>query len=385
MNTFTALLIGCGTMGSHQGRLLTELPGVQLVAVCDHHPAAADTLAAELGLPARYDAAAALAEFGPEIVAIPSSNRSHCELVCLAATAGAKAIYVEKPIAVDATEAERMITTCRELGCLLVVGHQRRLGADLIAIRAAVEQGAIGRLRRIQLQCAGDLLSDGTHLLDSLDFLRDGAEIAWIQASLHRAEPQPAPSEQAQERAPGWRFGHPVEDGLCATIRYTDGVNAEIRTGDCVEAYSAYHCIDLSGDGGRIWRFADPGAKGSMPNTFIDDGRPGTHRASWDDHDWPFCPQPQAGGPWRVLPGSEQTITKMNLIGRGYALLVDSLRNGTPHPMDASVGVRPLQLAMLIQLAAVTGKRVTPAELPPDLPLRRICESEPIACPAPAV
>lgn len=382
MDTIPTMLIGCGGMGRHQATLLRTMDGIELGAVCDRDAQAAQRLAGELTVAAETEVVQALIRHRPQLVVITTGNSSHCDLVCLAAEHRARAIYVEKPMAVDASECARMREACRRHGTQLVVGHQRRLGADLKAMREAILSGAIGRVRRLILQCAGDLLSDGTHLLDSLDFLLDGLQPEWIQASLHRCDPatQPPSKDGRQDRAPGWRFGHPVECGLVATLRYGGGIVVELRCGDAVEPYTDYQCYEVEGSAGRLWRPGDPGPKLPTGNVFINDGRPGDHAASWRDDDWPYRPVPQpAGGSWRSLLPTEECTAKMGLIGTAYRLLIDSLRCGSVHPMDVSVGERATLLAMRIYEAAVSAKRIRGDDaVPGGFPLRRTCEEAPL-------
>ncbi len=56
----------------------------------------------------------------------------------------------EKPLAMDAAEAERMIAACEEAGVLLMEAFMYRLHPTWVAVRELVTSGRIGELRAVQ-------------------------------------------------------------------------------------------------------------------------------------------------------------------------------------------------------------------------------------------
>jgi len=380
MRPLNTLLIGCGAMGRGQAAIIAGLPGYRLVAVCDVLPAAAAEVAAKHRCAHGTDPAALMREHHPEVVAICTGNDTHAALTLLAVEHGARAVYCEKPMAVDLDDARRMVAACTAAGTRLVINHQRRTGADLRAMRAAIASGAIGQVRRVVVQNAGDVLSDGTHAVDSLRFLLGDAPWERVVAQVHRGDPALKPKPQRQSDRAGWRFGHPVEDGAMALIDVAGGIRAELRCGDCIEGYTSYQSYEVFGTTGRLWRWGDcqpcaASGQGGAPtwngNVLISDGQPGTHRAVFDPASWPYRAQPQAGGDWRLLDPDGDPLR--NLIADAYDTLARCLESGAPHPMDAVVGLADMELVTAIYASAERGAPVKPGDLPGTFPLKRMC------------
>lgn len=105
-------------MGAHHIRLLKELPAARLVGVYDLRREVAEKLAAEYRTTA-YDSFDRLADdVEALVVAVPTVD--HADLVCRALASGLH-VLVEKPMAVDLAEADRMIAAAGDRQ--LAVGH----------------------------------------------------------------------------------------------------------------------------------------------------------------------------------------------------------------------------------------------------------------------
>jgi predicted dehydrogenase len=378
MNPLPTLLIGCGAMGKAQARIIASLPMYRLIAVADVVAEAAAAVATEYGCAHGTDVAALLAQHRPAVVAICTGNDTHARYTIQAAQAGVRGIHCEKPMAVHLDDARAMVAACAASGTRLIINHQRRTGADLIAMKRAIDGGAIGTVRRIRVQCAGDILSDGTHCVDSLRFLAGDSAVEWVLGAVHRGDPalKPPPKDTRQARKPGWRFGHPVEDGGHAQIQFASGIRGEVLCGDQVEGYCAYQHYEVIGTTGRLWRVGDgkpcaaSGKAGPAtwdPHIFISDGQPGTHAAVFDPHDWPYRAKPCPGGAWRVLEPAGDPLA--NLIAGSYQRLAEVLERGGDHPMDAAVGLADLELVTAIYASAQRHEKLALAALPGRFPL----------------
>jgi len=82
-------------------------------------------------------------------VATPPS--SHLEYA-LAALEKGKAVYVEKPVALNAGEAVQMAEAVRKYNGKLVVAHYRRRLPVFLKVKALLEENAIGEVRTVQLR-----------------------------------------------------------------------------------------------------------------------------------------------------------------------------------------------------------------------------------------
>ncbi|HET7235644.1 MAG TPA: Gfo/Idh/MocA family oxidoreductase [Actinomycetota bacterium] len=90
-----------------------------------------------------------LADPDVDAVYIPLPNHLHAEWTIAAARAG-KHVLCEKPLAMTAADAERMIEACRAEGVLVTEAFMYRLHPSWEAVREIVESGRVGELRSVQ-------------------------------------------------------------------------------------------------------------------------------------------------------------------------------------------------------------------------------------------
>ncbi|MCC7495199.1 MAG: Gfo/Idh/MocA family oxidoreductase [Fimbriimonadaceae bacterium] len=359
--SYRAVVVGL-RMGQAHAKSLATSDHFHLVGLCDLDRALAERVAAALGQPAVYtDYAELLAELQPEVVAIATPTQLHATQTLAAVAAGARAVCCEKPMAVQPTDARAMLQACEAAGVTLIVNHQRRCSDDLLTARQLIADGAIGDLLQLRGQCAGDLLSDGTHVLDSLLYLADDREAAWVAGWLH-AEFGPTPLHG--HTAPGVRFGHRVEAGCTAEVQLVDGPRLSLLCGDVREPARAYQDYLIEGTHGRLWRTGDA----DSPNLYLADGHPGTHAAGVVQGrlQTVACD----GGPWRGVDGT----ACRGGIPRSYDLLAATLCDGATHPLSGANSLRSFEILTAIAESARFHRRLTPpvatAEWPLDSMLR---------------
>jgi myo-inositol 2-dehydrogenase/D-chiro-inositol 1-dehydrogenase len=125
--TVGVALIGSGRMGAYHGATLAQrLPGARLVAVADRAPGAAQKLAEALRAGSAYiDPAQAFADPAVDAVVIAAPARFHADLI-VAATGAGKAVFCEKPAALDLADLDRATDTVRAAGVALQAGFNRR-------------------------------------------------------------------------------------------------------------------------------------------------------------------------------------------------------------------------------------------------------------------
>jgi myo-inositol 2-dehydrogenase/D-chiro-inositol 1-dehydrogenase len=183
-------------MGAYHGATLAwRLPGARLAAVADPAPGAAERLAAALGAGTAYtDSGQAFADPGVEAVVIAAPARFHADLIVAAAGAG-KAVFCEKPAALNLADLDRAIDAVRTAGVPLQVGFNRRFAPDWAAARALLDDGTLGTPRLIRSvtrdpggfdpsRVPPDTIFNETliHDFDALRFLNPGAEAVEVYA-----------------------------------------------------------------------------------------------------------------------------------------------------------------------------------------------------------
>lgn len=137
-------LIGCGFFARNHLLAWGDVRGARLVAVCDLDPARAAAAAALSGARPYTDARAMLAAERLDFVDIATTMESHEALLALAAEHRLPAIC-QKPLAPDLAAVYRILARAEAAGTLVMVHENFRFQTPLIAVRAAIDAGAIGR------------------------------------------------------------------------------------------------------------------------------------------------------------------------------------------------------------------------------------------------
>jgi UDP-N-acetyl-2-amino-2-deoxyglucuronate dehydrogenase len=332
-------VIGCGGMGRGHARAIAASREVELLAVCDLDEALAQRAAeARPGVRVYTDAGRMLAEVRPEIVAVVTPTDSHAALTVQAAEAGVRGICCEKPMATCMGDARAMVDACERHGAALIVNHQRRMLPALVRMRELIVEGAIGEVTLLRGTCAGDLLSDGTHLIDSLLHLAGDEDAAWVFGALYREPPKAGePRGMGYHASGGYRYGHPIETGALGTWEFQSRLRAEILTGELRLPGRRYQDYEVLGTKGRLWRPSD----GEEPG---------------------LCIQTAGAEGWQPveIPGTGQN----DVITRSYDLLARNLREGGDHPLSADRALRGFEILMAIYESARLRARI-------DLPLEQ--------------
>lgn len=129
-------VVGVGIMGYNHARVLTDLPGAELVGIADPDAGQREKVAALLGC----TAVASLEELvarGAEAFVISAPTHLHHD-VALAAIDLGMHVLVEKPIAPSVVEAEAIVAAARAKGVALMVGHVERFNPAVEAVKNAI-------------------------------------------------------------------------------------------------------------------------------------------------------------------------------------------------------------------------------------------------------
>ena len=139
-------IIGTGNIAGQFARGLAVLPEAELAAVGSRTAAAAEAFGEAFDVPHRHSSYEDLAR-DPDVdvvyVATPHSLHRQNTLLCLRA---GKAVLCEKPFAINAAEAEEMISLAREKGLLLMEAMWSRFFPAMAKVRELLAAGAIGRV-----------------------------------------------------------------------------------------------------------------------------------------------------------------------------------------------------------------------------------------------
>lgn len=146
-------IIGCGDVTEKKsGPAFNKVDNSQLVAVMRRDANKAADYARRHQVPTWYSNAADLLDdplLNAIYIATPPS--SHLEYALSALRKG-KAVYVEKPVALNTDEATLLLETVKQTGGKLVVAHYRRQLPMFLKVKEILDTGQIGDVRTVQMR-----------------------------------------------------------------------------------------------------------------------------------------------------------------------------------------------------------------------------------------
>jgi myo-inositol 2-dehydrogenase/D-chiro-inositol 1-dehydrogenase len=147
--TIRFALLGAGRIGKVHAKAITSNADAKLVAVADAMPKAAEDIAARYGC-AVMSIEAILASAGIDAVVICTPTDTHADLIEKFSRAG-KAIFCEKPIDLSVRRVQECLAIVEANNTTLMVGFNRRFDPHFMAVRAAIDNGAIGEVEMVTI------------------------------------------------------------------------------------------------------------------------------------------------------------------------------------------------------------------------------------------
>jgi predicted dehydrogenase len=146
-------IIGCGDVTEvKSGPAFNKVPDSKLVAVMRRNAEKAKDYAQRHGVEKWYsDADDLINDPGVNAIYVATPPLNHEEYAIKALHAG-KPVYVEKPMAIHTSSAQKIERAAQETGVKLCVAHYRRQQPLFLKIKELLEQKAIGDVRLINMQ-----------------------------------------------------------------------------------------------------------------------------------------------------------------------------------------------------------------------------------------
>ena len=275
-------VIGLGMGSGHLAGYLTH-PDVEVVAIADrredrrallpvNHPAFHGRV--------YHEGAEMIEKEKLDIVSVAVPNDQHKPLTIAALESGAH-VLCEKPMALNAREAQEMLDTAKRTGRKLGIDFSYRFNPQSRAMKDMIGEGVLGdiyyarsvwfRRRGIPGMAAGNfntasgapmgswfydkkqsgggpLIDLGVHRLDLALWLMGYPEPAWVLASTY----DKFGSRMARERS----LSYTVEDLACAMIKFRNGATLELDASwACNIKENELQTIRLLGDKGGMYQY----------------------------------------------------------------------------------------------------------------------------------
>lgn len=238
-----AALIGCGKIGSefdsnptakgvysHAGAY-NACSRTQLAAVCDTDADKLKRAGERWKVRTFGDARQMLHEIQPDIVSICTPDSTHYAMLRIAlASPHIKAIFAEKPLALEPSQAQEIVDEANQRGILVVVNYSRRYSKTYWELKNFLDGGAIGPISAVSGFYTKGIIHNGTHWLDLARFLVGDISQVW------------------GFRAEGEETVDPTLDGV---IEFANGVRGTLRGCSFADEVSFFE-MDIVGDRGRV-------------------------------------------------------------------------------------------------------------------------------------
>lgn len=145
MKKIGVAVIGAGFWGKNHARVFKELDETELIAVCDIDAEKAKNLAKQFSVEAYVNIGKMLRRSDIEAVTICTWSTSLAKEALKALKAG-KNVLVEKPMAANSKQAEKLLKTAEKEGLHLTVGFLMRFIPGIQYIKESIEKRTIGEL-----------------------------------------------------------------------------------------------------------------------------------------------------------------------------------------------------------------------------------------------
>ena len=144
-------IVGCGRIASRHAQHIMN--SGELLAVCDIDQSSADELALTHGAKAYYDIGTLLmSEKEIDVISVCTPNGLHAEHSISALQAGFH-VLCEKPMAISTYDCGRMIQASEKANKRLFIVKQNRFNPPVAKVKQLIDQGTLGKLYSIQLNC----------------------------------------------------------------------------------------------------------------------------------------------------------------------------------------------------------------------------------------
>jgi len=180
-------LAGAGYIIDIHAKAALAHQDIRLVAVVDQFPAQAAALAQKFDIPNQYETVEQLLETGNvDALVIGTPNYLHAPQAMAALRAGVR-VLVEKPMAMNAREASKMLEASMQSGAVLMVAHCWRFDKEVLWLRKQAKRlgkiirtkgygvhvhwGPSGWFTEKRFAGGGAVADMGIHALDTARFL----------------------------------------------------------------------------------------------------------------------------------------------------------------------------------------------------------------------
>jgi predicted dehydrogenase len=260
-------IIGAGSISNLHTNAYKKLENVNIIAVCDINGARAKMYGEKYNIPhvfTDYNEMLKLDEL--DAVSVTTWNNCHAPISIAALKAG-KHVLCEKPLAMNAREAEEMAKVAKETGKLLMVGFVRRFEENANYLKKAIENGELGNIYYAKTgyirkwgnpggwfcdksrSGGGPVIDLGVHVIDLIRYITGKPKAVSVSAStfnyLGIKDNIKGLSKYTAEDSGDI---NDVEDAASAFIKFDNGMTLTFETSWVLHTKENHNYLELFGD-----------------------------------------------------------------------------------------------------------------------------------------
>ncbi len=261
-------IVGTGGIARSHAKSLLKIDDVAIVAGCDIDEEARASFAEQFEVEHMYEdfhQMMGLEEM--DAVSVCTPNYAHKDPTVAALEAG-KHVLVEKPMAMNAGEAQEMVDAATDSEATLTMGFQWRLGPAPQTIKRFVDEGQIGKVlfARVQalrrrgipswgvfgqkeLQGGGPLIDIGVHLIETAHYLIGEPELAAASAQMFTYLGDRPPAVETNWGDWDWET-YNVEDLAVGFLRFKNGAVMSVESSFAAHIEKNQFGIQIMGEDG---------------------------------------------------------------------------------------------------------------------------------------
>ncbi|KAF0247572.1 MAG: putative dehydrogenase-like protein [bacterium] len=141
-------VIGVGYLGRHHARIYANMPGIDLVGVCDSNIERGQAIAKEYNTRFYSNYRELFGKIDAASLAVPTID--HCLIGC-ELLKNKVSVLIEKPIAHTLSEADKLISTAQANNVCLQIGHLERFNPAVVAVSKVVTTPRFFETHRMSL------------------------------------------------------------------------------------------------------------------------------------------------------------------------------------------------------------------------------------------
>lgn len=260
-------IIGAGGISECHTEGYKNIGNVKVTAVCDINEQRAKAYAKKYDIPHVFtDYREMLKMDELDAVSVTTWNNGHAPISIAALKAG-KHVLCEKPLAMNAMEAQQMVDTAKETGKLLMVGFVRRFEDNVKYLKKSIESGRLGRVYYVKAgyirkwgnpggwfsdkkrSGGGPVIDLGVHVIDLVRYINGKPKAVSVMAStFNYLGMKPDIKGISKYCSQDYDEYNDVEDAAAAIIKFDNGMTLSFETSWVLFTKNSNNYLNIYGD-----------------------------------------------------------------------------------------------------------------------------------------